>query len=184
MFIYVVGRRFVVSKFLMYLFARQLNACVRIQPLAFRVSRGDGASRGEKLVSALWAVILHSCGRTRDGFAAFSWRWFCRPVDWFCCGSGELSKTNGTIVDPILDVFGSPHSYRRSNLKPNAHLAGANLSNAILTRADLYKTNLTAQNQHRQPLLLREHSTTCWLRPRRPRLDLVTLLRLYPRRCL
>ena len=40
------------------------------------------------------------------------------------------------------------------------------------------------RNQHRQSLLLREHDTSTWIRSFCSRLDLSTLLRLYPGRCL
>ena len=51
-------------------------------------------------------------------------------------------QTDGTIVDPILDIGVGIHSYSGNNLEPSADLTGAwlpgaNLSYANLTNADL-----------------------------------------------
>ena len=57
-------------------------------------------------------------------------------------------KTDGTIVDPIVDLFTlnthneKPHLYNGANLEPEADLTGAYLFYADLTGADLYNANL------------------------------------------
>jgi hypothetical protein len=65
--------------------------------------------------------------------------------------AGSYLKNDGTIVDPIMDIYGEPHSYR-GNLKPPvrvssppveydlpyANLTGANLDNAHLSYANLH----------------------------------------------
>ena len=61
--------------------------------------------------------------------------------------AASYQKTDGTIVDPIMDINERPHAYSRNNLEPNADLsrarlryadlADANLTSADLTRADL-----------------------------------------------
>ena len=85
----------------------------------------------------------------------------------------------------------------------NANLSDANLTNADLTNADLTSAILHSENltfadpvqggpggrvlrryHHRQPLLLREHGTPWRLRSCGKGLDVIALLRLYPRRCL
>ena len=65
--------------------------------------------------------------------------------------AASYEKTDGTIV-PILDIYGSPHSYNGNNLEPsadllfaelpNADLHGANLSGADLTFAELIDADL------------------------------------------
>ena len=49
--------------------------------------------------------------------------------------AASYQKTNGTIVDPIVDRSGIAHSYSGPNLEPNADLKGANLSYADLAVA-------------------------------------------------
>ena len=49
-------------------------------------------------------------------------------------GAASYQKTDGTIVDPILDRYGDPHSYSGADLEPDA-----DLTNADLTRADLVR---------------------------------------------
>jgi len=56
--------------------------------------------------------------------------------------AASYEKTDGTIVGPILDIFGSPHSYSGNNLEPFADLAYANLTNANLYGANLFGANL------------------------------------------
>ena len=53
----------------------------------------------------------------------------------------SYQQTDGTIVDPILDIYGSTHAYSGNNLEP-----GANLLNATLYRADLMGANLSGSN--------------------------------------
>ena len=60
--------------------------------------------------------------------------------------AASYQKTTGTIVNPILDVYGDPHSYSGPNLEPNANLTLANLINANLTDANLTNANLTDAN--------------------------------------
>ena len=52
-------------------------------------------------------------------------------------------KTDGTIVDPILDTYGIPHSHSGNNLEPVAWLPLANLTNAYLDSANLFDADLT-----------------------------------------
>ena len=71
-------------------------------------------------------------------------------------GAATYIKTDGTIVDPIMDIYGSPHSYSGNNLEPSAdlfraslssaYLSGANLYNAYLYNANLNDANLTYAN--------------------------------------
>ena len=61
--------------------------------------------------------------------------------------AASYKKTNGTIVDPILDTSGSTHPYSGNNLKAgaildSANLAGANLTGANLTGAGLHYADL------------------------------------------
>jgi len=58
--------------------------------------------------------------------------------------AASYEKTDGTIVDPIMDTGGSPHSYSGNNLEPNANLTYANLSMADLTDANLNGATLTS----------------------------------------
>ena len=44
--------------------------------------------------------------------------------------AANYQKTNGTIVDPIVDRSGIAHSYSGPNLEPGADLSHANLDNA------------------------------------------------------
>lgn len=52
-------------------------------------------------------------------------------------------KTDGTVVDPILDIWNSTHWYTGANLEPSASLAYADLSYADLREADLADAILT-----------------------------------------
>ena len=56
--------------------------------------------------------------------------------------AASYKKTNGTIVDPILDTSGSTHPYSGNNLKAGASLDFANLAGANLTGANLTGANL------------------------------------------
>ena len=60
--------------------------------------------------------------------------------------AASYQKVDGTIVDPMLDRNGEPHSYSGANLQPGAYLSEANLSEAHLFYADLYRANLTGAN--------------------------------------
>ena len=54
----------------------------------------------------------------------------------------SYKKTDGTIVDPILDMSGKVLDYDGPNLMPGANLVEANLANADLTDATLSSANL------------------------------------------
>ena len=56
--------------------------------------------------------------------------------------AASYEKIDGTIVGPILDNSGSPHSYSGNNLEPFASLANANLSGAYLSSANLFGADL------------------------------------------
>ena len=56
--------------------------------------------------------------------------------------AASYEKKNGIIVDPILDIYGSPHSYSGNNLEPNADLFNADLTNADLSYANLTNADL------------------------------------------
>jgi len=60
--------------------------------------------------------------------------------------AASYQKTDGTIVDPILDTFGSPHGYSGVNLESHANLTGAELRFSNLYRADLTDANLNDAN--------------------------------------
>ena len=49
--------------------------------------------------------------------------------------AASYKKTDGTVVDPIMDTGGSPHSYSGNNLEPYANLSSANLTEAYLDDA-------------------------------------------------
>jgi hypothetical protein len=57
--------------------------------------------------------------------------------------AASYRKMDGTIVDPIMDIYGSPHSYSGNDLQPGANLSYANLSYAELYNANLFNANLT-----------------------------------------
>ena len=62
-------------------------------------------------------------------------------------GAATYIKTDGTIVDPIMDIYGSPHPYSglwaaNNDLEPSASAAWANLADAYLNAADLEDANL------------------------------------------
>ena len=57
--------------------------------------------------------------------------------------AASYEKTDGTIVGPILDNSGSPHSYSGNNLEPFADLPSAFLANADLHDADLFGADLS-----------------------------------------
>ena len=68
-----------------------------------------------------------------------------------CADAAWYQKTDGTIVDPIQDIYGADHSYSGNNLEPNAYLryanlAGADLTDAFLEDADLAFAYLRAAN--------------------------------------
>ena len=60
--------------------------------------------------------------------------------------AASYQKTDGTIVDPILDTSFSTHPYMGPNLEPGALLSSANLTDANLTNADLYGVNMYYAN--------------------------------------
>ncbi len=74
----------------------------------------------------------------------------------FCLTSSQAlaasyQRTDGTIVDPILDTLGSVHPYSGSNVGPSAGLIFADLSSADLASVDLTSSllgfaNLTSAN--------------------------------------
>ena len=57
--------------------------------------------------------------------------------------AASYQKTDGTIVDPIMDRYGATHSYSGVNLETGADLEDAELAGAGLTWADLTNANLT-----------------------------------------
>ena len=57
--------------------------------------------------------------------------------------AASYKKTDGTIVDPLLHIYGSTHDYSGNILEPGANLTSANLSSADLTSANL--TNVTLE---------------------------------------
>ena len=57
--------------------------------------------------------------------------------------AASYEKTDGTIVGPILDNNGSPHSYSGNNLEPGANLPWAWLPNADLAYANLSNADLS-----------------------------------------
>ena len=52
-------------------------------------------------------------------------------------------QSDGTIVNPILDVTGVVHSYSGYNLEPLVDARGADLTDANLTRVNLVFSNIT-----------------------------------------
>ena len=60
--------------------------------------------------------------------------------------AASYEKRDGTIVGPILDINGSPHSYSGNNVEPAASLANANLGYAELASANLGFADLTFAN--------------------------------------
>lgn len=74
----------------------------------------------------------------------------------FCIASSSAlaasyQRTDGTIVDPILDTLGNVHPYSGGNVGPGAGLTFADLSSADLASADLAGSllgfaNLTSAN--------------------------------------
>ena len=57
--------------------------------------------------------------------------------------AASYQKTDGTIIDPILDRSVITHSHSGPNLEPGADLTSADLTNANLTNANLRYANLT-----------------------------------------
>ena len=57
--------------------------------------------------------------------------------------AASYQKTNGTIVNPILDNYGNVLAYSGNNLEPSAQLTFTNLSGANLTGANLSGLILT-----------------------------------------
>jgi uncharacterized protein YjbI with pentapeptide repeats len=51
--------------------------------------------------------------------------------------AASYQQNDGTIVDPIQNVFGGNNPYSGSNLEPLANLTGADLGDANLTGAIL-----------------------------------------------
>ena len=60
--------------------------------------------------------------------------------------AASYQKTDGTIIDPILDRRDITHYYSGPNLRPNANLTNADLRYADLRYADLTSANLTNAN--------------------------------------
>ncbi len=66
--------------------------------------------------------------------------------------ASSYQKTDGTIIDPILDASFSTHPYNGPNLEPELwldccmDLSGANLADADLTGADIESSDLTGAN--------------------------------------
>ena len=58
--------------------------------------------------------------------------------------AASYEKTDGAIVDPILDNLGNTHSYSGVNLEPSANLSFVNLLNAYLYSANLSNASLAA----------------------------------------
>ena len=59
---------------------------------------------------------------------------------------GPIIKTDGTIVNPITDRWGTPLNYSGQNLEPYADLSNEYLVNAGLPDANLENTNFSATN--------------------------------------
>ena len=51
--------------------------------------------------------------------------------------AASYQKTDGTIVDPILDISGNPLPYAGSGLEPNVNLDDVDLAGAFLSQANL-----------------------------------------------
>ena len=60
--------------------------------------------------------------------------------------TASYQRIDGSIVDPIQNVSGGDHPYRRNNLEPSAILSSANLTNADLFNADLSFATLSFAN--------------------------------------
>ena len=69
--------------------------------------------------------------------------------------AASYQKTDGTIVDPILETYGSTHPYSGDNLEPNANLDDADLTKAQLLYADLTGANLIGAGLYRADLYRR-----------------------------
>ncbi len=54
----------------------------------------------------------------------------------------SYEKTDGTIVDPILDTSGKVSNYAGPNLQPHAHVVSKNLTDTNLYGADLFRADL------------------------------------------
>jgi len=67
--------------------------------------------------------------------------------------AASYQKTDGTIVDPIMDTNDSPHSYSGVNLESRADLTSADLSGAGLNDAELSDANPTGADLARVPHL-------------------------------
>jgi hypothetical protein len=60
--------------------------------------------------------------------------------------AASYQQQNGTVIDPILDIFTNVHPYAGANLAPSAALSGAALTLADLDSADLAAATLTGAN--------------------------------------
>jgi hypothetical protein len=60
--------------------------------------------------------------------------------------AASYQQQNGTVIDPILDIFTNVHPYAGANLAPSATLSGAALALADLDSADLASASLAGAN--------------------------------------
>ena len=68
---------------------------------------------------------------------------------WLAAAPGfaaSYQQQNGSVVDPILDIFSTAHGYSGEDLGPAAVLIGADLSFADLDSADLESSVLSNAN--------------------------------------
>ncbi|HEB90319.1 MAG TPA: pentapeptide repeat-containing protein [Deltaproteobacteria bacterium] len=90
--------------------------------------------------------------------SSFPWRLFLASLLAVVpLGAGPISagpetasyqKTDGTIVDPILDLDGNPYFFTGADLAPGVSLPGAVLNGAALQEADLRNANLNGADFH------------------------------------
>ena len=66
--------------------------------------------------------------------------------------AASYTETDGTVVDPILDTSGIPHSHSGNNLEPGANLENANLEDAFLDDANLVRLDREKHPAPGEPL--------------------------------
>ena len=60
--------------------------------------------------------------------------------------AASYEQRNGSVIDPILDIFSNVHGYTGAALEPSVSVAGADLSFADLDSADLAASTLKNAN--------------------------------------